>query len=174
MYEIEATHPLRRMFAGMVENALMAEVGICAPDVTDYVSDVLVEFVHVDRIFRLRDINGETIREISRMQAETYLRDETGAARTRLIHKYIGDFTLFWAGVYPESLRPRHQGVDRLHEYLLEGKRAYGIAGELTRTTDRPPASVLQQMSEQFEYCVHGLHLVRAGWESLSRQPRPN
>ncbi len=92
--------------------------------------------------------------------------------RRRLINKYIGDFTLFWTGVYPENLRRSHSTTDRLDLYLRQGKRSYGIAGELTGETDEPPATVLQELSEQFEYCVHGLRLVRASWEHA--RPRRN
>ena len=167
--EFLAGHPLRRLFAGMVEQVFMTDVGICDPTVTDYVSDVLVEFVHVDRIYRLRSVDGETIREISRMEAEAHFAPGLSeGARRRLIHKYIGDFTLFWTGVYPETLRPQHAGVDRLREYMLQGKRCYGIAGELSAANDDPPGSVLQNLSQQFEYCVHGLHLVRASLEQLA------
>jgi hypothetical protein len=85
------------------------------------------------------------------------------------VNQYIGDFTLFWAGVYPEILRPRHCGVDRLVPYVQVGKRSYGIASELSGTHDVPPAELLAQLSDQFEFCVHGLHLVRAGWEQLAQ-----
>ena len=93
----------------------------------------------------------------------------------REIHRHIGDFTLFWTGVYPETLRPRGQSdVDRLDVYLRTGKRSYGIASELTPAGVQPPPEVLAQLSEQFECCVHGLHLVRAGWEQLSHGERAN
>lgn len=173
--EITPGHPLHQLFSGLVEQTFMAELGICDPGVTDYVSHLLTDFVHVDRIYRMRTVNGEAIREISRIEAEAQLGPGlTPAARERLVHRYIGDFTLFWAGVYPENLRPRHAGVDRLREYVLEGKRSYGIASELTRGEDVPPAAVLQQLSAQFEYCIHGLHVVRAGWQQLTKGPRAN
>jgi hypothetical protein len=168
---LEPNNPLRKLFAGLVEQAFIVDLGICQPQVTDYLSDMLAEFVHVDRIFRLQTVDHEVIRELSQMEAEAHLGgalDET--RRRRLINRYIGDFTLFWTGVYPENLRARRQaGLDRFEQYLRQGKVSYGIASELTATSEHPPADVLQQLSEQFEYCVHGLHLVREGWERLSR-----
>ena len=168
-------NPLRKLFDGLVEQVFMVDIGICDTALTDYLGAMLADFVHIDRIFRLRTVNQDVIRDLSRMEAEADLGpgvDDT--RRRRLINKYIGDFTLFWTGVYPEQLRPRRQGgVDITAAYLQQGKRSYGIASELTSVRDEPPAEVLLRLSAEFEYCVHGLRLVRAGWERL-RQPFGN
>lgn len=173
---LEPGHPLRRLFDGLVEQVFMVDLGLCDLRLTEYLGELLVDFVHVDRINRLRTVDGEVIRDLSRMEAAARLGpDADDPRRRRLVYKHIGDYTLFWTGLYPERLRPRHQGgIDQLDVYLRQGKRSYGIAGELTAAQDRPPADVLLQLSEQFEYCVHGLHLVRAGWERLSRESGPN
>lgn len=169
-------NPLRKLFDGLVEQVFIVELGICDPAVTGYLGEMLADFVHVDRIYPLRAVDNHVIRDVSRMEALADLGpDVAETRRRRLINKYIGDFTLFWAGVYPENLRPRRQsGVHRLTEYLVRGKRSYGIASELTAVSDQPPAEVLQNLSDQFEYCVHGLHLVREGWEQLGRDPDRN
>jgi hypothetical protein len=166
--KIGKDHPLRRMFDGLVEQVFMTKIGICDPRLTEYLGALLSGFIHVDEIFCLRTVDGEVIREISRAEADACLGPEIdGTLRRRLINRYIGDFTLFWTGVYPESLRPRHSGVDRLHEYLLQGRRSYGIASELSTEQAEPSATLLHKLSEEFESCVHGLHLVRAGWREL-------
>lgn len=172
MPTLDPGHPLRKLFAGLVEQVFMVDIGLCDPRMSSYLGDMLVDFVHVDRIYRLRTIDDQVIRDLSRMEADADLGPEVAeSSRRRLVNKYIGDFTLFWTGVYPEHLRPRHQAAaDRLEAYLRTGKRSYGIASELTGGGDDPPAEVLRQLSEQFECCVHGLQLVRAGWERL----RPN
>ncbi len=167
----DAGHPLRKLFSGTVEQVFMSDLGICDHRLTDYLGDVLCEFVHVDQIFRLRTVDGAAIREISRMEAEAHLDDSVSASqRMRIVNRYIGDFTLFWTGVYPEQLRPRVACVDRLGEYVLQGRRSYGIASELTSPNDQPPASLLRLLSDQFEACVHGLRRVRDEWERASTQ----
>jgi hypothetical protein len=167
---------LRRLFRGLVEQVFMADVGICSPALTDYLGRLLTDFVHMDRIYRLRTVDGRVIREVSRLQAEADLGPVAGeAAWERLINRYIGDFSLFWTGVYPELLRPRRRhGVDRVREYVLQGKRGYGVAGELSSEGDVPPAELLFDLSEQFESCAHGLHLVRESWQRLSQRPGHN
>ena len=49
---------------------------------------------------------------------------------SREMHRHIGDFTLFWTGVYPEVLKrlrsPMHK--DHFIDYCEQGKRSYYIA----------------------------------------------
>ena len=168
--KIPQSHPLRRLFGGLVEQVFMTEMGICDTRLTDYLGALLSNFVHIDAIFRLRTVDGELIREVSRAEAEAYLGPEVdGTLRRWMINRHIGDFTLFWTGVYPEGLRCRSGGVDRLHEYLLQGRRSYGIASELSTEQVQPPAALLRKLSDEFEACMHGLHLVREGWQQLGR-----
>src|SRR5262245_28526059 len=110
MSRISREHPLRKLFGGLVDQVFTAELGICNTRVTDYLGDLLCDFVHMDQIYRLQRLDGEAIREVSRMEAEAIMPMAETAGRTRLINRYIGDFTLFWAGVYPEHLRPGRQG----------------------------------------------------------------
>ena len=92
-----------------------------------------------------------------------------------IVHKHIGDYTLFWSGVYPENLKalkaaPRR---DHLVDYLRQGKRSYAIASDLSTDKADPPAAVLRRLSDNFEFCVYGLGLVRKSWERLAPQSFP-
>lgn len=173
--EVGPRHALRQLFSGMVEQVFLADVGVCDVRLTDYLTQMLTEFVHADDVYRLHDVDGGAICELARMRADAYLGpDVPEKSRRRDVNRFIGDFTLFWTGVYPEQLRPRHAGVDRLGEYVLEGKRSYGIASDLSDGAKFPPADLLERLSDQFEVCVHGLRLVRANWEQLAAQSRVN
>ncbi len=171
---VPENHPLRALFRGLVEQVFMTEIGICDPRLTDYLSRMLADFVHIDAIYRLRTVDGEVIRDLSRAEAEAYLGpDVDEVTRRRLISRYVGDFTLFWTGVYPESLRGR-RGRDRLGEFVVQGRRGYSIASELSDPESEPAPSLLQQLSEEFENCIHGLHLVREGWRVHEQRFRKN
>jgi hypothetical protein len=176
MSPVPKSHPLRQLFTGLVEHTLYADVGLCDPEIADYLSELLVDFVHMDRIFSLRDARGRRIEEVADMAAEATL--EPGVARAdrdRLVHKHIGDFTLFWTGVYPEGLRRLRSPMrkDHLVDYLQQGKRSYAIASDLSTRESRPPGAVLRRLSDCFEFCVYGLGLVRKGWEQY-RLARPD
>ena len=86
----------------------------------------------------------------------------------RELHQHIGDFTLFWAGVYPEALRRSSScgAVDQFEDYCAHGKRSYLIASTIkTDQQERASADVLQRLSDRFELCTYGLREVRREWE---------
>jgi hypothetical protein len=100
------------------------------------------------------------------MLAEAQHRE--GPARQQ-VHRHIGDFTLFWTGVYPEVVDTLRRGnKDALIDYQQQGKRAYWIASTIPVEKETPPADVLKRLSEQFDLCVYGLGEVRRQWEQQS------
>jgi len=172
MMEISRDHPLRRHFAGLVEQAFCAEVGLCDPHLTDYLADLLVEFTHIDRLNTIRHARDRGLEQIAAMLALS-LEDppESDTERDRVMYRQIGDYTLFWAGVYPEQLRrSRPQRSDILLDYVTQGKRSYAIVAGLAREDDEPPSSLFRHLSEDFEFCLYGLGLVRRGFEGSPRR----
>ena len=85
----------------------------------------------------------------------------------REVHRHIGDFTLFWTGVYPEVLRRLRSAASRDHfiDYCEQGKRSYYIASTFDEAPYRDEAPVLRRLSEEFELCAYGLSQVRREWE---------
>ena len=167
MESIRPDHPLRLLFCGMVEHAFYTRVGVCDPNLTGYLADLLVEFTHVERYNRIRNAQGKELKQIASMlavQSEDSPAD--GMERDRAIYRKIGDYTLFWAGVYPEQLkRSNPNSSDVLLEYVSKGKKCYAIVAELADEGDDPPSSMFKHLSEDFEYCLYGLGLVRRDWE---------
>jgi hypothetical protein len=158
--------PLRDFFAGVAEYAFQTQVGIADPPLIDYISDLLTRFIRADALYNLRDLAGRRLGEIGLMLAEAETR--VGESR-REVHRHIGDFTLFWAGVYPEALghsakskRARH---DRFVDYCTQGKRAYHIASTIPADTNDVRNELLERLSEEFELCAFGLNEARKEWE---------
>ena len=171
MESISRDHPLRRLFAGLVDHALCAEVGLCAPNLTDYLADLLVDFVHIDRLNVIRDTRGKRLEQIAAMLAVVTDDSPTDRIdRDRTMYRHIGDYTLFWAGIYPEQLkRSACDPSDVLLSYVSQGKRSYAIVSQLAREDDALPASLFRHLSEDFEFCLYALGLVRRGWETVDR-----
>jgi len=156
---------LRRYFAGLAEHTFLTELGLADPPLVDYLSDLLARFARYDAIYRLRDLAGRRLEEVAQMMVEA--QERVGEAR-REVHRHIGDFTLFWAGVYPEALRclQRTDTADHLLDYCQQGKRAYWIASLIeTDSEDEAPCPLLERLSLQFELCAYGLGEVRRSWE---------
>ena len=155
---------LRRFFAGVTEYAFAVRMGVADPPLVDYVAEMLVRFVKSDAIYGLRSPRGERLLQVVDMLAEAQSRQ--GVARRRL-HRHIGDFTLFWTGVYPEIAdRMRHGRKDSLIDYTDQGKRNYYLASTLPAAEEESaPDDVLKRLSDNFELCVYGLGEVRRQWE---------
>ena len=103
----EAQESMRRFFAGVTEHAFVVRLGVADPPMIDYVANMLVRFVRCDAVYRIRDLAGRRLEEIARMMMEA--EERIGEAR-REVHRHVGDFTLFWSGLYPEALEPVCRG----------------------------------------------------------------
>jgi hypothetical protein len=164
---------LRRYFAGLAESTFQVQLGVVDPPLIDYVSDLLVRFVRSEAIFRVRNLAGRRLYEVAEMLVEAQQR--VGDAR-REVHRHIGDFALFWTGVYPEALKRLRQESrqDSLLDYQAEGKRAYWIASTIEPSSDETAsADVLNRLSQRFELCAYGLREVRRQWENGDSEESP-
>jgi hypothetical protein len=166
MWYYNADHPLRRLFAGLAEHAFMETLGVGDPPLIDYLSLLLSRFVHVDALFRLRSATGKRLEEVADMLMEAEALPAAGRTN-REFHRHIGDFTLFWTGLYPEALRRLRSVLNKDHfiDYCEQGKRSYFIASTFEDDPYRDEAPVLRRLSEQFELCAYGLSQVRREWE---------
>jgi hypothetical protein len=174
MAPISQAHPLRRWFAGLIEDTFNVQVGVADPSLVDYLTDLLTEFIHMERINLLADGSGRKIEDVAEMMTEAQFRTNPSNFNRRLaVHRHIGDFTLFWTGVYPEQLRRmrRRRDRDALLSYFEQGKRSYSIASDLCSDDAVPPSALLRRLSHEFERCVYGLGLVRQRWEHTSAAP---
>lgn len=166
MTPVRADHPIRRLFAGITEHTFLDIMGMGDPQLVDYLSSLLSRFIHVDAIHRLRDTAGKRLEEVANMLAEAEALPAEGRTR-REVYRHIGDFTLFWTGVYPEALRSLRSVLRKDHfiDYCEQGKRSYYIASTFEDGPYRAEAPLLRRLSEEFEICAYGLNQVRHEWE---------
>src|SRR3954469_3373755 len=159
---IPESHPLHRLFRGITEYTFQSELGIADPRLVGYVANLLAYFVPSQTVWRLRDSQGRRLHEVTAMVAEA--ETTADAERRRECHRHVGDFTLFWTGVYPEALgKLRALGsADHLIDFQRQGKRSYYLASTLVEGDEAP---ILRRLSEQFELCAFGLSRVRREWE---------
>lgn len=160
--------PVYRYFAGLAESTFQSELGVVDTPMVDYVTNLLVRFIRSDVVHRVRGVTGRRLLTVGEMAREASKR--LGDAK-RELHLHIGDFTLFWAGVYPEALR---NDSDQFGSYCTHGKRSYRIASCIEPVTeDAPEAEVLERLSDRFELCCYGLREVRRQWEDSDDENGP-
>lgn len=156
---------LRQYFAGLTESTFQTQLGVADPSLIDYLSELLVRFVRLDAVYKVRNLSGRPVDEVAGMLCEANQR--IGNAR-RAVHRHIGDFTLFWTGVFPEAVREmqKPQSRDCFIDYCAHGKRSYLIAAGIEADEDDdPPGDLLERLGRQFEMCAYGLREVRREWE---------
>ncbi len=151
---------LRRLFAATTEHTFEVDLGVADPPLIEYLVDLLIRFIRMDAIFKMRNTVGRRLEDVAEMMIEA---DQRQANPRREIYRHIGDFTLFWTGVYPEALSSM-QAPDRrdhLVDYFQQGKRSYYLASTFDQKPYDQEAPILRRLSEEFELCTYGLNRVR-------------
>ena len=158
---------LQRLFAASIEHVFQTDLGIADPPLTDYLAELLCRFVRLDALHGIRDAEGRRLEEIAQMLIEAECRS---AGPKREIYRHIGDFTLFWSGLYPEALSSRaaRRRQDHLLDYCEQGKRSYYLASKFQEGRFAEEAPLLRRLSDEFELCGIGLNRVRQEWARLS------
>lgn len=147
--------PLDRFFRGTVHRALQAvypaQVGGL---VEDYLVDLLNRFVHTDSIFAIRDASQRRLQSVVEMLAEgdVQVRAES-FERERLVHRHIGDYILFWSGVYPRFLTQLKavSCADLLCDYMQQGRESYYFVSLFDRNPFEEEAALFRELSTHFE-----------------------
>jgi hypothetical protein len=172
--EISENHPLRDFFFEALCDALYLRLGLDpAEDVERYLVDMLTGFLHEDAIYRIRDSAGRRVDSVVEMLAEGDVRlNADSFEREREVHKHVGDFLLFWSGVFPEFLKQLKapHGRDALVHVVEQGKLSYYVASTFSHEPYSDEAKTFQKLSLQFEAYQQGLSLVRASFEGFRRQ----
>lgn len=166
---ISPNHPLRRLFADLVAKELPGDYEVAA-----YVGALLIDFVSVENLYRIRNCRGKRLEEVGEMLVESNpVLDAPSFEREREVRKHIGDYTLFLTGMFPEYVAtlPRlGLRLDSLIDYVKAGKESYRIVGAFDQFEYRHAALLFRRLAEEFEYCVHGLNRVRSDLEALREE----
>jgi hypothetical protein len=172
-------HPLEPFFQQVVRNSYEGKLGLHDPDLTAYVARILCEFSQADKLYSIRDAAGRPIEEIEEMEraADPVLGTAASFDAERALRKYIGDYSLFVAGMYPEATGSsrRHRGRNpsrhpSIEEFIRAGKESYFIVSQFNLFEYEQEAPLFARLSSSFERLLLGLTLVR---EDLGpRKPR--
>lgn len=155
MARISPTHPLYQMMAELVQTEIGQHIGpTIAPETQDYLTHLLIDFMRTDRLYAIKNPSGQPLTSIIEMLAEGDVRLHANSFdREREVHKHIGDFILFWSGLYPKHLTRLKiaSQTDITCDYTRQGQQSY----HLVSTFNHPPynieAPIFNNLSEGFE-----------------------
>lgn len=169
---VPESHPLQTFFLEVVERNFTAGVGLHHPDVSAYVAAMLTDFCEVESLFKVRDAAGRPLDDVGEMLLESnpVYGEAPSFDRERQVRKHIGDFTLFFAGMFPESInhyRLRRQRLENFVDLMRAGKESYYIVSQFEHFEYAKVAPLFARLSREFERCVFGLNLVKNELEEL-------
>ncbi len=163
---IPETHPLQQLFLELVGRHYAKEIGIHDAQVVSYVAHLLAEFCDTDQLLKIRNVSGKRLSDVGEMliESDPIYGPAPSFDRERQVRKHIGDYTLFFAGMFPESInhyRLRRQRLENFVEWVRAGKESYYIVSKFEYFEDAKVAPLFAQLSNKFEECVYGLNVVK-------------
>ena len=167
-------HPLAPFFQQVVRNSYDGKLGLHDADVTGYVAQLLCDFSESDNLYQVRDENGHPVEELDEMvrASDPVNGPAPSFDAERNMRKYIGDYSLFVACMYPEAAGsrrgPRHH-TPSLEELIRAGKESYYIVSQFNLFEYEQEAPLFARLADRFERCILGLTLVR---EELDRHSK--
>ena len=163
---IPESHPLQQLFLEMVGRHYAQEIGIRDPQIVNYVAQLLAEFCDAEQVFKIKTTNGRTLSDVGEMLIES--NPVYGPApsfdRERQVRKHIGDYTLFFTGMFPESInhfRLRKNRMEGFIDWMKAGKESYYIVSKFEHFEYAKVAPLFASLSSHFEQCVFGLNQVK-------------
>lgn len=163
---LSESHPLQQLFIELVGRHYAEEIGIRDPQVVNYVAHLLSEFCDAEQLFKVRNSAGRPLSDVGEMLVESnpVFGPAPSFDRERQVRKHIGDYTLFFAGMFPESInsfRLRRNRLENFVDWVKAGKESYYIVSKFEFFEYAKVAPLFAVLSNKFEQCVYGLNMVK-------------
>lgn len=168
---VPESNGLRDLFEGVVQHCFDTYTPLSDPEITGYIAGVLTEFTAAEKLYPLRDSEGQTIRQLGGMLAASDPVHGLASSfdEERKVRKHIGDFALFSTGMYPEATH-KYAADATFAELVQRGKESYFIVSQFDLFEYAGEASLFIKLHESFDSCRMGLTRVR---EELTRLRGP-
>jgi hypothetical protein len=165
---------LRGLFDELLSRNFEENLHCSDREIVTYLANLLTDFSRSEKLYAIHNASGKTLEDVGEMLLESNpLFEAPSFDREREVRKHIGDFTLFFVGLFPEAVnrwRLRRQRLDSLLDYVRTGKESYFIVSEFNLFEYKDDAPLFKKMSEQFEACVFGLNLVKRDLEQMQQE----
>ena len=156
---------LKDFFLALVQPRFYS-AGVVDRDLMAYVAGLLSEFADGEQLYRVQDAKGRPLQDVGEMllESDPVYGQAASFDREREVRKHIGDYTLFFTGMFPESLnhhRLRRHRLESFVDFVKAGKESYHIVAQFNMYEYGEEASLFERLSRAFERCVFGLNCVR-------------
>jgi len=163
---IAESHPLQQLFIELVGRHYAEEIGLRDPQIVNYVAHLMAEFCDAEQLFKIRNAGGQPLTDVGEMLVESnpVFGPAPSFDRERQVRKHIGDYSLFFSGMFPESInhhRLRKYRLEGLLDFVKAGKESYYIVSKFEHFEYAKVAPLFRRMSQEFERLVYGLNQVK-------------
>ena len=162
---IPESSPLQVFFKEVVERNY-GEVGLRNSEVHAYVANLLAEFCETETLYKIKNADGRPLCDLGEMMLESdpIYGPAPSFDRERQVRKHIGDYALFFSGMFPQGLnhyRLRRTRMEDLIDFVKAGKESYYIVSKFEHFEYAKVAPLFRKMSQEFERLVYGLNQVK-------------
>jgi hypothetical protein len=169
---VPESHPLQELFLELVGRHYAQEIGIRDPQIVAYVAHLLTEFCDIEQLFKIRNAAGRSLADVGEMllESDPVYGPAPSFDRERQVRKHIGDYTLFFAGMFPESInhfRLRRNRLENFVDWMKAGRESYYIVSKFDFFEYTKVAPLFANLSQHFEQCVYGLNLVKNNLQEM-------
>jgi hypothetical protein len=157
---------LQDFFGGLVSETFASTIGLRDVGLTNYISEMLTNFCQAEELYKIRNAAGRQLSDVGEMMLESdpIFGSAPSFDRERAVRKHIGDYTLFFAGMFPDSIngtRLRRQRLESLIDFIKAGKESYYIVSKFDLFEYATAAPLFGKLAARFEDCVCGLNMVK-------------
>ena len=168
---ISESNPLRQFFQDVVERNY-DEAGVRSAEVQCYVANLLTEFCESETLYKIRNAQDRRLSDMGEMllEADPVYGPAPSFDRERQVRKHIGDYSLFFTGMFPESinhLRLRRARLENFIDIVRAGKESYFIVSKFEHFEYAKVAPLFRRMAQEFEQLVYGLNQVKNELQEL-------
>jgi hypothetical protein len=157
---------LSDFFDALVSRTFSSTIGLSDPSVTTYISEMLTGFCQAEELYKIRTAAGKQLADVGEMllESDPVFGPAPSFDREREVRKHLGDYTLFFAGMFPDSInhyRLRRHRLENLVDFIKAGKESYYIVSKFDVFEYAEAAPLFAKLSDRFEDCVCGLNMVK-------------
>jgi hypothetical protein len=162
---VPESNPLQQFFSEIVERNY-DEAGMRQQEVHAYVANLLTEFCQAENLYKIKNADGRALSDVGEMllESDPVYGPAPSFDRERQVRKHIGDYSLFFTGMFPESLnhwRLRHNRLEGFIDFVKAGKESYYIVSKFEYFEYAKVAPLFRRMAHEFELLIYGLNQVK-------------
>lgn len=166
MGHVAESHPLQHLFIELVNLHFDSNSNLRDAEIKQYVAAMLTEFCEAENLFKVSTAEGRPLQDVGEMilESDPVYGPAPSFDRERQVRKHIGDFTLFFTGMFPESInhyRMRRLRLENFVDFVKAGKESYYIVSKFEEFEYKKVAPLFAKLSREFENCVYGLNGVK-------------